>query len=112
VEDKRRKEINQVISRDKIMTDREIRKEIRRLRKSIKDFPPRSKDRKEIKRDIAELKAQLAAAEQVDLAKKPLVDEILRLDPDCKLYGIKLYNHTIENLKIHLKKIKKLDRAK
>jgi len=91
---------------DNKMTENEIRKEIRRLRKSIKDFPARSKARKEIKKEIKELKGQTVEKEQVDLTKKPLVDEILRLDPECTRYGIKLYNHTIENLKIHLKKLK------
>jgi len=88
------------------MTENEIRKEIRRLRKSIKDFPAKSKARKEIKREIKDLKEKIAEKEVIDLAKKPLVDEILRLDPECSLYGIKLYNHSIENLKIHLKKLK------
>lgn len=88
------------------MTENEIRKEIRRLRKSIKDFPAKSKARKEIKREIKELKAQIAEKEVIDLTKKPLVDEILRLDPECKLWGINLYKHTIENLKIHLKILK------
>ena len=89
------------------MTDREIRKEIKRLRKSIKDFPARSKDRKEIKRLIIDLKGQLVATEQIDKIKQPLVEEILRLDPDCIKYGIKLYKFTIEQLKYHLERIKK-----
>ena len=88
------------------MTENEIRKEIRRLRKSIKDFPARSIARKEIKREIKDLRGQIAEKEVIDLAKKPLVDEILRLDPECSLWGIKLYNHTIKNLKIHLEKLK------
>jgi hypothetical protein len=96
------------------MTENEIRKEIRRLRKSIKDFPAKSKARKEIKREIKDLKGQLVEKEGIDLAKKPLIDEILMLDPECKTWGIKLYNHSIENLKIHLKKIKagRLDKGK
>lgn len=88
------------------MTEKEIRKEIRRLRKSIKDYPARSKARKDIKKEIKDLKGQIEEKESIDLAKKPLVDEIIRLDPECKLWGIKLYNHTIKNLKIHLEKLK------
>ena len=94
------------------MTESEIRKEIRRLRKSIKDFPAKSKERKEIKRNILDLKGQIEEKELIDLAKKPLVDEILRLDPECNLWGIKLYKHSLENLKIHLKKLKARDLTK
>jgi hypothetical protein len=88
------------------MTNSEIKKEIKRLRKLIKSYPVHSNARKEAKRLVIELKASLEAIKAVDLAKKPLIEEILRLDYDCEKYKIDLYKHSIANLKIHLEKIK------
>ena len=90
------------------MTERELRKEIKRLRKSINDFKPRSKERKEIKRQIIVLKEQLKNIKQSKDDKRPIIDEILKLDTLMAKINIDLTKHSIEDLQKYLNKLKRI----
>lgn len=83
----------------------DIKKEIKKLRKSLNDYASRSKERKEVKERIIELKAQIKALEQVDEQKRPIVEAILKLDDSFAKLNINLYKHDIEALKKHLKNL-------
>jgi len=93
------------------MTERELKKEIKKLRKSIKDFKPRSKERREVKARITTLKAELKALEGLKDEKRPLIEAILKLDPIMQKININLYKHSIEDLKKYLNKLKAINKG-
>ena len=88
------------------MTISEIKKEIKRLKNSVKDFKPRSKERKETKLKILELKEQLKNIKLEKDEKRPIIDEILKLDKEMANIRIDLTKHSIADLKKYLNKLK------
>ena len=97
------------------MDIKEIRKEIKRLKKLKKDLRSGSKERIEIFRKIKVFKKELADIFKPQPDKDIIIAEILKLERERKLFptfevlGINLGKYTVEQLKIHLKKLK-LDR--
>lgn len=80
----------------------EIKKEIRKLHKLIKDFKPKSKERKEIKQRILDLKEQIKELERFKGEKKPIIEQILLLDKEMAKLNIDLYKHSDGDLKKYL----------
>lgn len=95
---------------------KEIKAEIRRLRKLKKDLRPGSKERIEIFRQIKDLKKQKVIINTPEPGKEKLIAEILKIEEEQRTIprfinlGIDLHIYTIEQLEIHLRKIKGLDR--
>lgn len=91
--------------------EKEIKQEIRRLKKSKRDFKTNSNERKEIKKKILELKRKLVEKQVVNSEKDPMILEILKAEKEQKItptfetLGIDLHKYTLEQLKIHLKNL-------
>lgn len=94
------------------MTDREIKQEIRRLKKVKLSCRAGSKERIDLHRQIKELKNKLIEINIVEPKKEKLIDNILKIETEQKIYpkcediGINLNKYTIEQLELHLKKLK------
>jgi len=88
------------------MTSKELKVEIRKLKKLKRACRAGSKERLELGRNIKELNLQLDALTVVDSAKDKVIKEILELDSVMKSIDIDLRKHTIEQLEFHLKKLK------
>jgi len=94
------------------MDIKEIKKEIRKLKKIKLACKSGSKERLTLGRQIKVLKQQLTEAKsQPEPLKLPLIAEILRIEaerktvPTFEQLGINLQDYSLENLKIHLKKL-------
>ena len=91
------------------MTAKEIKSEIRRLRRFKLKCRSGSPERLDLCHKIKELQEQLRDITVVDKDKQPLIDELNRLDPLFKRLEIDLNKFTVEQLKKHLKKLQKND---
>jgi len=94
------------------MTEKEIKQKIRALKKIKKDLRSGTKERLDLGRQIKVLKQQLTEARATpEPLKEPLIKEILRIEaerktvPTFEQLGISLQDYSLENLKIHLKKL-------
>jgi hypothetical protein len=105
--------------------------EIRRIRKEIKDLkakkrllPGGNKERIELGRELKKLKQLLKEKKEfkvnkvteiavTNTEKEPIIAEILKVEREQKIIptfediGIDLHKYTLEQLEIHLKKIKR-----
>ena len=107
------------------MNTKEIKKEIRRLRRIVKDLkaeklrlPAGSKERIELHRKMSEakknfqelknLKKQTIEKENnIEPEKEKLISEILTKDKCLNVLNISLKKYSVEQLKYHLKKLNK-----
>ena len=96
---------------------KEIKKEIRQLKKLKLQCQPGSAERLDLGHKIKDLKRQLVEVTRPEPERDNIITEILRIEtkqnikPTFAELGIDLHKYTIEQLKIHLKKISKgLDR--
>ena len=91
------------------MDIKEIKQEIRRLRKVKKDLRPGTAERLDIGRKIKALKQQLAEMNTPEPEKAKLIAEILARDILLKRLEINLNKFTIKELQKHLDRITKKD---
>ena len=96
------------------MDIKEIKKEIRKLKKIKLACKSGSKERLTLGRQIKVLKQQLTEAKsQPEPLKLPIIAEILRIEaerksiPTFEQLGIDLHKYSIEQLKKHLQKLNK-----
>ena len=96
------------------MTEKEIKQEIRKLRKLKLACRANTPERITLHRQIQALKQQLAEVSIPEPLKEPIISEILKIEAERKIIptfeqlGISLSGYSIENLKIHLAKLKRI----
>lgn len=89
-----------------MMTNKDLKRQISKLKKLKNQMQPGSSERVELHRKIKEMKEQLFNQTTVDKEKEPIIEEILKyekIEIFDKLYYTKF---TKEQLKNHLKKLK------
>jgi len=97
--------------------EKEIKKEIRKLRKLKLQCRAGSKERIELHRQIKELKKHKVTLDIVEPGKEKVIAEILKVEVEKKLsprfgdIGIDLHKYTEAELEIHLKRITEPNRA-
>ena len=87
------------------MNEKEIKQEIRRLKKLKKGCRAGTTERLDLHRKITELKRQIDTLSIIEPAKEDIINEIIKLEPHIEDF-VDLKKHNIEALKIHLKKLK------
>jgi hypothetical protein len=90
------------------MTKKELKKEIKRLRRFKLKCRSGSPERISLHRKIKELQEKLGDITIIDKDKEPLIQEVYRLDPLIKELGMDLTHYTIKQLEFHIKKLNKL----
>lgn len=88
------------------MTLKEIKAEIRKLKKLKRGCRAGTPERLELGRQIKDLNKQMEPLLVVDKEKDKVIAEILELDSECKAWGVDLYKHSLVDLQYHLKKLK------
>lgn len=90
-----------------MIDNREIKRQIRLLRKLKKDMHKGTQDRRDINKKIRELKTKMEATHTKTTAEKQsLIDQVLVIRPEYKELGIDLYKYTEEQLLKHIVNIK------
>lgn len=92
------------------MTDREIKQQIRKLRKLKRDTQKKTEARRQINKQIRDLKEQLTAKlpeVKQSSAREALIKEIYKYNPDLEQLGMDMNKYTDEQLTFHLNKIKR-----
>lgn len=91
------------------MNEKEIKRQIRKLRKLKKDTPKKTDERRQINKQIRDLTKQLVLTIPTVISSSPerttLIKEIHVLNPLLERIGINLNKYTDEQLKLHLKRI-------
>lgn len=85
---------------------KEIKQEIKRLKKVKLQCRPGSKERISLHRQIKDLKNKLVGINTPEPGKEKLITEILILEPNFPKDLINLNKYTIEQLKIHIDRVK------
>ena len=88
------------------MTEKEIKSDIRKLKKLKKQCRAGTEERINLHRQIKDLQANLQNLNIVDKDKNKIIQEILKLDKVMASIEINLTKHTIENLQKYLNKLK------
>ena len=88
-------------------TAKELKKEIRKLRKLKNQMQPGSKERLGLGKKIKELQAQNEKAQAQNAGKAEIIAEILGQDKLMAQLDIDLNKHTVEDLQKYLNKLKK-----
>jgi len=91
------------------MNEKEIKRQIRALRKLKKDLQKKSEARRDVNRQIRGLKKRLDALtslEGVDPEKMTLIKEIYEREPLLKKVSVDLTRFTIDQLRLHIERIK------
>jgi predicted transcriptional regulator len=89
---------------------REIKQQIRKLRKLKRDTQKKTDARRQINQQIRDLKEQLIAKlpeVKNTSAREVLIQEIYKYNPDLERLGVDMNKYTDEQLTFHLTKIKK-----
>ena len=87
------------------MNEKDIKQEIRALKKLKLQCKSGTKERIALYREIKELQAKISDLSVVDIDKQKLIDTICKQDNSFNVLGIDLRKFTIEQLQFHLKKI-------
>jgi predicted transcriptional regulator len=90
---------------------KEIKQEIRKLKKLKLQCRPGSKERIDLHRQIKDLKNKLIGINILEPGKEKLIAEILILEPNFPKDLVNLNKYTIEQLKIHIDKVKSRKRT-
>jgi len=88
------------------MNEKDIKREIRQLKKLKRACRAGSDERLELYRKIKELQAQLDVRVDDSKEKKPIIAEILKLDKVMASIEIDLTKHSVAELEKYLKKLK------
>ena len=86
--------------------NKELKKQIRQLRKLKNEMQPRSKERIELHRKIKIMQKELEQSKIIDQDKQPIIEEIKKLDPLVERLNQDLNQFSKEQLEFHLKKLK------
>lgn len=89
------------------MSEKDIKSEIRKLRKLKRQCRAGTEERLNLHRQIKLLQEKLVERIEIDKEKEPLIKQILVEDELLRKLGIDLNKFTIEELQHHLSKIKK-----
>ena len=95
------------------MTEKEIKQEVRKLKKLKLACRAGTPERIDLGRKIKALKKQLPDVSTPEPLKEPIISEILRIEaerksiPTFEQLGIDLHKYSIEQLKKHLQKLNK-----
>lgn len=89
------------------MTPKEIKKEIKKLRRLKLSCKAGSKERLSLHHKIKELQGQLSNANAMNKEKEPLIQDLYRLDPLLKKLEINLNKFSVKELQKHIELIKK-----
>jgi hypothetical protein len=81
------------------MTNKELKKEISKLKKLKNQMQTGSEARIELHRKIKAMKEQLTEKQVDNKEKQIYIDQLIILDPSFKTLNIDLNNHTVEELK-------------
>jgi hypothetical protein len=93
------------------MENKEIQKDIKKLKKLKKQLRVGTKERLKINQEIRNLKIKLVDYTILEPLKEPIIADILRIEaerkttPTFEQLGINLQGYTLEQLKTHLKKL-------
>lgn len=88
------------------LDSKEIKRQIRMLRKLKKDIRKKTPERRELNEKIRTLKAKLLPVQvEVTPEKSDIIKKILERRPEYAVLGIVLEGYTIEQLKFHYEKI-------
>jgi hypothetical protein len=93
------------------MTEKEIKQEVRALKKLKLACRAGTPERIDLGRKIKALKKQLPDISTPEPLKEPIIADILRIEaerktiPTFEQLGINLQDYTLEQLKTHLKKL-------
>jgi len=85
-----------------IDNEKNIKKQIRALRKLKKEIPVKTIQRREINKQIRDLRKQLTRFDVTSSEKDELIKQIYMINPDLKRININLNKYTIDQLKYHL----------
>jgi seryl-tRNA synthetase len=86
--------------------NKELKKQISKLRKLKNTMRPNSKERIELHRKIKIMQKELEQSKIIDQDKQPIIEEIKKLDPLVERLNQDLNQFSKEQLEFHLKKIK------
>lgn len=89
-----------------MINSREIKAQIRLLRKIKRDTRPKSEERHDLNRQIRELRKKLVPICDLTNNKKDLIAQILKIRPEYTDLKIDLQGYSEEQLMKHLKTIK------
>ena len=107
---KNKKTIEQAQQKEEIISFvpvKDLKREIRELRKLKNKMQPNSKERVELHRKIKDLKAQLVERKEVNKEKEDIIIEILKLKPQyINDINIDYNKHSLADLIKHLNRIK------
>jgi septal ring factor EnvC (AmiA/AmiB activator) len=90
-----------------ISTSKELKKELKQLRKLKKQLKPGSKERLDLNKKIKLLKGNVADLTLQNVDKAGIITEILGLDKVMDSLDIDLTKHSVEDLQKYLNKLKK-----
>jgi len=85
------------------MNEKQIKQEIRRLKKVKLACRSGSVERIKLHRQIKALKKKLSYIKEIDQEKTPIINEIIKFKP----YKSNLYKFTVKELQYHLDRLKK-----
>ncbi len=88
------------------MSNKELKKQISKLRKLKNKMRTGSSDRIELHRKIKIMQKELEQSKIIDQDKQPLIEEIKKLDPLVERLNQDLNQFSKEQLEFHLKKLK------
>jgi signal transduction histidine kinase len=88
------------------MTNKQLKKQISKLRKLKNQMQPNSSERLELHRKIKAMKEELEQSKIIDQDKQPIIKEIKKLDPLFERLSIDLNKFSKEELEKHLTKLK------
>lgn len=84
------------------MNEKQIKQQIRMLRKLKLSCRSGSKERIDLHRKIKALKEKLEYSKIKDAEKTPIIEQILKFKP----YKTNLYKFTVKQLEFHLKRLR------
>jgi len=93
------------------MTEKELKQEVRKLKKLKLQCRAGTPERLELGRQIKELKNKMVVLNIPEPLKEPIIIEILRIEaerktiPTFEQLGIDLHKYNLEQLKKHLQKL-------
>jgi hypothetical protein len=95
-----------------MIEQKEIKQEIKRLRKLKLQCRPGSRERIDLEHSIKALKKQLAEISIPNPGKDKLIAEILKIEPNFPKDLVNLAKFTLEQLRLHIDRVKNKHRPR
>jgi hypothetical protein len=93
------------------MNEKEIKQQIRKLRKLKRDTPKKTDERRQINKQIRDLKIQLSLTLPKTIESSPkrtsIIQEIYKYNPLLERIGLNMNKYTDEQLTFHLTRLKR-----